>query len=440
MNQYNLRSTAIGEALLQSRLSQQLPLAAVGRSGYVAISTISAVEHGRRIPSLSVVDSITLGLAEPIGTFDLPYLASANEVPQREAVYHRLVSGSSSILSVQAVLHHQCSPLHVLETSHLFRQNRHVRLLLADLMVRRKLWSRAVVFLRHAILAIEEYLETDFRLRALSLLGKCYLYLQRPERALNPLIEAGRLTQSGDEWESAMVNLGTAWWGLGRYEQARIQWIDAVERVHDLRRCAHAFMGLGNVALRSSQLDTAISYFRRAFELYEATGSPVDTRARALNNLLVAAVRSGDEDMANLISSAVQKTMPDVLSIGLRGELCASMADLAAAQGHTDAAIRLVDQAKGLLGSTPVLSWFSVRFLEITIGGYSPGRCTKILQKMGPMIEQVHDPQLVLAIRARITLLALRQREFGLAEGILNECLNLLPTMGGGSTIQNTGG
>lgn len=323
----------IGEAIRTVRRNRGLRLTSIVRNGYVALSTISAVERGRRIPSLSVLDSITRGLGEDIGRFDLAYLASVNDVSQREEVYRRLTMRlHPPLLTMQDILHGRCEPLQLNESRPLSRHDRHMRLLLADVTVRRQQWRRAITLIRRAVLE-SEALESELKARALSLLGKCYLNMKRPDKALATLLEACRLERGGDDWEAAMVNLGLAWWELGRYEKARAQWEAAIGSVTHEERRIHALMGLGNVECRTGQLDAAYRYFREAFQRYQAREGTGDFQARALNNLLITAVRLANQEIATWAFEAGVSMVDGVQNSILRGELYETLAEWAVAVG-----------------------------------------------------------------------------------------------------------
>lgn len=424
--------TPIGQALRRSRLQHALRLSALQQCSYVAISTISAVERGQRVPSLSVVDAITRGLGETIGTFDLPYLASATDVSQRELVYQRLVKASPpSWVPMQAILRERIGPLSTTKSGDSSRHDRHMRLLLADATARRRQWRRAILIWECGVLVEGENLEPEYEARALSLVGKCRLHLHQPDMALEPLLEASKLSHAGADWESALTNLGLAWWEVGRYEQARTSWTAAVERVTNDQRRATALMGLGNVALRAGQPDHAIPFFRDAYQLYETWKAPNDLCARAVNNLLVASIRSGDEDVAKGAFGHADRLAAVVQNPLVLGELYETMAEWLATQGEVSAACTLIDKAKELLGDNLVLSWFSARLLELELAIHSPDQVAQMLCEIDLMLEQLHDAQLCAAIRLRMVRWAVRRQDLDSADNLLAKCLTIFPPIGG---------
>lgn len=428
----------LGESIRGIRKSKGLRFSDV--KGYVAISTISAIERGLRIPSLSVLDSITEGLGEPVGIFDLEYLACANEVAQRQAVYNRLVAGQERWLAVQATLRRRIR--YVLRKRGLepiTRHDGHVLILLADLVGHRHQWHRVTVLLRRA-LQMAESLGSDFRGQALSLLGSSYLQLNRPAQALKPLLEATHASRRDDAWESSVVNLGLAWWELGHYEEAQVQWLVAVEKVTDEARRANALMGLGSVALRQTNLQQAQKHFLKAYALYKRSPTLIEGRARAVNNLLVVSVRSGrPQDAATLYEEATRLQIM-VKSLPLRGEILESMAEWAAAGGDTTTAMTLIKRAKECLGQTPVLSWFSVRFLESQLNKES---YLDVVDRWDHdfegAIEQVSDQRLVAALRLRGILLALVYGDSDWAKTAVQKCMDLFPPVGGFSWSHDGG-
>lgn len=422
---------SIGDVIRTARRSRGLPLTAVARQGYLALSTISAVERGRRIPSVSVLDSITHGFGEAVGAFDLAYLASANDVSQREEVYRRLTAQPNpQLLLIQGILRSQCSPLQIDESRPLFRHDRHLRLLLADIAMRRQQWRRAIVLIRRAVLPIGS-LEPEFAARALSLLGKCHLYVKCPDEALAALLEACRLTQGGEDWESAMVNLGLAWWELGRYDRARAQWTEAMDTITNEERRSHAIMGLGNVALRTGQLEAASCYFREAFERYQVKEGTRDLQARALNNLLISAVRLQNQETGTWAFETGLALVDAVQNSILRGELYETLAEWAVASGDIKYGTQLLSRAKEELACEPVLSWFSARFLEICTLSRDTGQVSQRLHEMDTMVRRVRDPQLVAAIRLRMAQAAMEFDVQPTANVLLKACRTLFPPIGG---------
>lgn len=228
-----------------------------------------------------------------------------------------------------------------------------------------------------------------------------------------------------------MVNLGLAWWELGRYEKARTQWEEAIASVTHPERRTNAVMGLGNVALRTGHLEAASDYFHEAFQQYEAQESIPDLQARALNNLLITAVRVANKQIGTWAFETGLSLVDVVQSPVLRGELSETLAEWTITVGNTERTMQLLNKAKKDLASEPVLSWFSARFLEIYVQSTNTEQVSQRLAEMDTMVNRVRDPQLVATIRLRMAQVALAFDVQPHAKEFLNSCLTLFPPMGG---------
>ncbi len=65
---------------------------------------MSAIEHGHRVPSVAMLDTITRGLGINYGSMDLELLASAPTAIQRHILIHRLQGGRATNLDIQRAL------------------------------------------------------------------------------------------------------------------------------------------------------------------------------------------------------------------------------------------------------------------------------------------------------------------------------------------------
>ncbi len=414
-------TSPVGFAIADIRHQQGLKLAAVSR--YVPVSTLNAIERGRIIPSITMLDAVTSGLGLPVGHLDLLYLESVRDVTQRQAIFNRLHEHDVPWTDIQAHLRHTLHAPRIPVSQH-----PHILYLLARISAARGYPKRSAVILAH--LRRHPSIGGAARVNVLSLLGKVLLQLERPEDALGPLLEAVAVRPSGHLWETASYNLGLAWWLLGRYDQARTQWEQTLESVTKAELRGHALMGLGNVALRANALTMAVQYFDQAHQLYAEHGISMDAQARAVNNRLVAALRSRNVQDAEAAFKLAESIVDAVQSQLLRGELLETMAEWAVYQEERALAMQLLGQAKECLGTTPVLSWFSALFLELQLAGDAPGLLAEAFHMMERMIPQLHDPNLVAAIRLRMSLLAIRRHDLRSAESLLNECIPLFPSMG----------
>ena len=156
----------------------------------------------------------------------------------------------------------------------------------------------------------------------------------------------------------------------------------------------------------------------------------IDAQARAVNNQLVACLRSHDAAAAHVAFRDAEALVDTVHSDLLRGELCETMAEWAAGQGDRTLATNLLVQAKDLLGTAPVVSWFSARFLELHLTEDRHRQLPAILEEMEAMITQLHDSHLIAAIRLRMILVAIAQRDLHAAENLVHACIPLFVPMG----------
>lgn len=413
--------SCIGATIAEIRRKQNVKLAAVSR--YVPVSTLNAIEHGRIIPSISMLDAVTTGLALPVGHLDLFYLECVRDVVQRRAILLRLTEGGAARSDIQRHLRRALRTPLIPASQHW-----HIWYLIAEVSATGHLFRRAAVILEN-IRTHNPSITGESRLNILSLLGKMHLHLGHPGDAIHPLMEAVHLRLAGSKWETALYNLGLTWWQLGHYEQARLHWEQVAERTTNPELRANALIGLGNVALRTGYPDIAVRHFQGVQELYEAGGVSVDAHARALNNLLGASMKNHDVQVARTTFNQARGLVDMVESRLLQGELLETMAEWALSERDSELAVYHLQKAKEFLGKTPVVSWFAARFLEISMQQNTLGSLTAVFQDMEAMINNLHDPQVIAAIRLRMSLVAVHRMEFQLAETILNKSIASFPSI-----------
>ena len=392
----NRPSTPIGEVIRHLRHQRRLKLVAVSR--HISPSTLNAIENGRMIPSVGLIDAITEAFNLAPGDLDLELLESVRDMSQRAALVDRLMRNQRvPPLQLQSVLR---SLVNQADQSR--RHKMQARLLLAQHIGRRGAYKRAVLLLEY-LLRSDPPPQGSLRLDILSTLGRLYLRLDNPQDALGPLLEAVRLTPTNGAWESAMCNLGLAWWLLGQYEQAESQWHEAVDRVQTPERLAHAEFGLGNVAFRLNKLSDAAQAYRYALALYRSEQSSATIQLSVLNNLLVCLVRLNDWPAAEEIRASGDALVDDSPPVS-RGEWLATKAEWAWAMGRVDEAQRWIREAKKSLGSALVVSWFTVRLLELKIIGYD----ATIFAEIDQQIRQLADRKLATGLHIALMQTALQ--------------------------------
>lgn len=414
-----MESLSIGEMIKFLRHERNLKLIAVSRR--VPASTLNAVEKGVMIPSPSLLDKLTHAFELPDGALDLICLRSVRHAHYREQLVERLSSNPRvTDVEIQQVLR-ECSVRKSPDKAH-------ATLLLAQLLARRRAFGRAVVVLND-VYRNDRTLRGFLRLRLLNTLGKYCLIVNRPTMALEPLLEAVRLKPFNDVWESAMTNLGLVWWKLGHYERARLQWVEAMARVKNPMRQAHTLMGLGNTTLRESNFEAAQSYFGQALQIYQRVEATTDARLGALNNLLVCYVFLHDWNNADrLIHDSMEMTKGSVSRI-MHGQFLATQAGAAFARQDRAQALRLIKEAKEAIGITPILSWFSIRLLQLSLMDFPHGdeKTKSLFDDLASQSRHLHDAQLTSAVQLRLALIALNNNDVETAEGLIKRCVALLP-------------
>lgn len=223
-----------------------------------------------------------------------------------------------------------------------------------------------------------------------------------------------------------MCNLGLVWWELGHYEAAREQWHLAADRVTESNSKATALFGLGNVSLRLRDYKVAIGAFQAALALYEDIGASADVRLRILNNLLVCYGRLDIWEKVEAIAAQGRGLWPDVGRV-VRGEFSCTQAEGALSRGHVDHARQLVHEAKDLLGHAVVLSWFTVRLLELALNPISP---EKIFRELEDQLDLIADVGLQVAIRLRMVELSVHWRSDNITKSLLGKLRSLYRTLG----------
>lgn len=413
-------SNIIGSAIRDIRHQRGLKLAAVSR--HVSVSTLNAIEHGRMVPSTAMVDLITEGLGLPAGALDLPLLASVHDAEARATLVERLLSRHVSYLDLQQTLR---NVMH--NASMTPRQQRHAAYLLAHVWEKRGAFRRAIVLLTHLSHG-DERLSDALSLEILSLLGKCHLRIDQPQAALAPLLEAVQLRGPQDSWEAAICNLALAWWKVGLYEQAKHHWLTASQRVTHPMRLAQTYLGLGNVALRQGAWEDATAAYRKALVYYDQAAASGTDRLRVLNNLLGCGRRQQAWDEVQAILACIPSDV-DCTSVTY-GEFLATKAECLWAMGRREEASALIRQAKEVLGSEPVLSWYTVRLLELAVSGATGALFQEGLEALEAALPTAHDSQWAAGVRTEIMRIALNTGQVAEAEKQLNRLQEHLPMFG----------
>ncbi len=385
------QGTPIGRALRAARQEQRIKLTAVSR--VVAPSTIHAIERGRMIPSVSVLDAITEGLGLPRGALDVACLESSCNMRQRAELVDRIIlTGKVPRLRLQRLLRHAARADYLSS-----KQQRHTQFLVAKVLGETGHTRRAIVIAEH--LARETSYHGLQRVEILGLLGRCYLQEGNPQAAIGPLREAIGNTTHSDVWEGVVCNLGLAFWQIGAYDRAETQWQHAIRRVTNPIRLANAHMGMGNLEYRRDRLRYAIKHYEKAYSLYTSVDANPTLICKILNNMLKCMVRQKFWESATSVASALaNRTCEDPVT---QGEFLATQAEWACTIGLEDNARQLIGRAKELLGSSLVSSWFSARVLELAMATSIESR-EALETDLELALTKLNDRQLAVAIRIRI--------------------------------------
>lgn len=411
--------TPIGHAIRQIRHERGLKLAAVSR--HVPVSTLNAIEHGRMVPSLPLADAITAGLALPRGALDLPLLASVRDFETRGLIMDRLRRQQVPTVKIQRTLR---ALAHAPDMPRVHQQ--HAQLLLADLVGNRGARRRAIILLR-ALIDGEPPLRGAMMRDAFSALGRFYLQLDEPQDALGYLLRAADGQPDGAAWESAMCNLGLAWWKLGQYRMAESQWRRAINSVTTPARLANAYFGLGLFAFRQGDYEQAALAYEETWRLYNHDEVPATMRLQVLNNFVACRLRQGAwTAAADLVRQAPDLNGVDAIP---RGEWLTTMAELAWAQGHRDQAMALIQQAKNALGDAMVVSWFTARFLEMTIGDPTTARGQAFTEDIESRLPHIRDRELMHTLYVLLAQHALQAGCLDEAAARLNTLRTLFPVL-----------
>lgn len=383
--------TPIGRALRRARQKRGIKLMAVSR--IVSSSTVHAIERGRMIPSVSVLDAITDGLGLSRGSLDMACLASSRDMRQRAELVDRIVHGNQvSRLRLQRLLRHIMLDHPVSSTRQI-----HTRFLLAKVLGEKGCVRRAVVILERV--SGEPSLPKQTRVELLALLGRYYLLEGDAQKAVGPLSEAARSNVYSSAWESALCNLGLALWQIGAYESAASQWEHATQHVLEPTRLASAHMGLGNVAYRQNCLDRADAHYRKAHALYVGADANPRQMCKILNNRLKCSIRQGRwVEAVGIVSELASDLTDDAVTVG---EFMATQAEWAYVIGFEDNAAALIATAKALLGASLVSSWFSVRIVELAVSTNAESR-SAISKEIDGAIGRLNDRQLAIGIQLKM--------------------------------------
>lgn len=128
--------------------------------------------------------------------------------------------------------------------------------------------------------------------------------------------------------------------------------------------------------------------------------------------------------------------IPVVRDMILKGELLETMAQWAVHKHDTRTAMELLSQARSALGDTPVLSWFSVRFLEAQVQApLTPLARNQLFDEVDAMIGSVSDVNLSVALRLAEVRIAWEQGDTAKVGDLLDQCTALLPSIGGTNSL-----
>lgn len=383
--------TPIGRIIRDVRHQRGLKLAGVSRQ--IPVSTLNAIELGRMVPSLPLADMIAEGLGLQPGTLDLPLLASVRDFGTRSSMVDRLLKRSVSLLEIQHTLRTVAHDPSMPRT-----HQQHAQVLIAQLLTHRGGWHRAAVLLT-ALIHGAPPLRGALQVEAYSLLGKCYLQLSQPEEALGHLLRATEGQSHTAAWESAMCNLGLVWSKMGQYRMAESQWRRAVNEVQDPVFLANAYFGLGLLAFRAGDFEGAVTAYHETLNLYCVAKVSATMQLQVLNNLLACHMQRRQWSVAeSLIPEAPDMATVDPVP---RGEWLTTRAELAWTQGHRDRAALLIEQAKASLGSSPVMSWFTARLLELTMGK-APEDARALITEIEDQLPRIRDPELMHAMHVML--------------------------------------
>ncbi|CAB1130052.1 conserved protein of unknown function [Candidatus Hydrogenisulfobacillus filiaventi] len=310
---------------------------------HVSPSTVSAVEQGRRFPSLAVLDAITKGLGFPPGAFDLEYLASAEEEEPALAVLPRLLARpdppyAAVAAELRRLLRRSCS--------------RHPRLrddlwlALAEVYRRSRRWDLALRILDRVFpcACASRYVNPAGYAKAQVLRGRLHLMRGEPHLAVLAFQSVIHNAVGGEsEREVALYNLGLAWWRLGSYAQAEATWEAALHQVRDPALQAGIRLGLGNVALARGRYPDALAYFAAARAAYRTLGD-AQGAASALNNRLYTACRAGDAALTQeLLEEGIREAWPDAAAAAA---FAVTRAQVARAGGDWETVAAALEEAR----------------------------------------------------------------------------------------------
>ncbi len=409
------RISPIGRVIHTIRRQRGLKLAAVR---HVSVSTLNAIERGRMVPSLSLTDTITRGLDLEPGALDLPLLASVHDAGVRVQLVKRLLGRNVPPLAIQRTLRQVA-----MDPDMALPQRAHAQLLVAQVLDLRGARRRAVLILTY-LARTSPPLPGTLHLEVISTLGKCYLRLEQPEQALSPLMEAVQQPIRHAAWESALCNLGLAWWKVGQYAAAEAQWQRAIEEVADPARLANAYLGLGLLAFRKGRLLDAISAYHQTLTLYEETNAAATQRLRVLNNLLACHVQQQDWRAADaVVGQGAALPEPDPV---VWGEWLTTQAECAWAQGRRQDAQVLIAEAKESLGNALVVSWFTIRLLELRILAPSEP-AAPLVQAIEEQLSHVSDRELIGALHTMLVQAALEAGRLDEVQSRVRDLRSLFP-------------
>jgi class 3 adenylate cyclase/tetratricopeptide (TPR) repeat protein len=175
---------------------------------------------------------------------------------------------------------------------------------------------------RQAIASLEPA-DDRARSRLLRKLGVVQQITGDTPQALHTLIEARDVLPAAADREQALVllELGQVYWQQGSYDASRATLLEAAQRAErtgadDAR--ADAYKHLGTVASLSGDTATAIDYYGRSLQLYEARGD-VSGQANVLNNIGVVHRKEGRYPQAlqaHAKALAIRERIGDPMGIG----------------------------------------------------------------------------------------------------------------------------
>lgn len=385
--------TTLARSIAALREAHHLKLAAVSRK--LPASTVHAIESGALVPAPRTLDLLTAAFHLPPGYFDRLSLAVNQKPHQQQALVDRLLHGGvTPPAEIRQILMAVAAQPNLGTVSQSM-----VALLIARTWLHEGETTTAIDRLQ-PLYDQTRTMRGSLRIDIVNSLARAYLLAHQPQQALSPLLEVTSKRIQGRGRESAMYNLGLAWWTLGHYDAASNQWQHTIDQASDSVLRAHAHMGLGNANLRRGQFEEALAHYRDAYNGYRDVASP--SAVLALNNITMCHIQAQEWDAARATLEAIPSDQH--LSAAVQGQIWATRAELARGLGQNAEACHAIESAKTLIGDAPISSWFTIRFLEIEL---SQNSVTDLVENIEIQLSRVPDPFMVAALRVRLVQLAL---------------------------------